>query len=197
MVDGNKIIIIFYFIYQVLRNACLSKSFKLCLILCYMKPWNDPSSHHFASRRNQSILNSRPNISLQTSQYTKWPFIKLLSLNNLIWLTIIIISIQYKFPWSYSFLVHNSKSKKSIKNTCGQLWTRILNNRRERKVNGRRKWQSDKLSPKMGLMKYFVCVKKKLKRTKVVCISNKWICYQILKDILMIEIIIHGSFDSV
>ena len=39
-------------------------------------------------------------------------------MNNLIWLTIIIISIQYKFPWSYSFLVHNSKSKKSIKNTC-------------------------------------------------------------------------------
>ena len=34
----------------------------------------------------------------------------------------------------------------------GQLWTRILNNRRERKVNGRRKWQSDKLRPKMGLI---------------------------------------------
>jgi hypothetical protein len=28
----------------------------------------------------------------------------------------------------------------------------ILNNRRERKVNGRRKGQSDKLSPKMGLI---------------------------------------------
>ena len=38
-------------------------------------------------------------------------FVRLLSLNNLIWLTIIIISLQYKFPWSYSFSVHNSESK--------------------------------------------------------------------------------------
>ena len=34
----------------------------------------------------------------------------------------------------------------------GQLWTRILNNRMEQKDNGRRKWQSDKLRPKMGLI---------------------------------------------
>ena len=27
------------------------QSLKLCLILCYMKPWNGPRSHHFASRQ--------------------------------------------------------------------------------------------------------------------------------------------------
>ena len=36
------------------RNFSLSKSFKLCLILCYMKPWNGPRSHHFASRQKKS-----------------------------------------------------------------------------------------------------------------------------------------------
>jgi hypothetical protein len=39
------------------------------------------------------------------------PFVRLLSLNNLIWLTITIMSPQYKFSRSYSFSVHNSESK--------------------------------------------------------------------------------------
>jgi len=37
--------------WTIVINSCLSKSLKLCLILCYMKPWNCPRSHHFASRR--------------------------------------------------------------------------------------------------------------------------------------------------
>ena len=35
--------------WTILRNSCLSKSLKLCLILYYMKPWNGLRSHHFAS----------------------------------------------------------------------------------------------------------------------------------------------------
>jgi hypothetical protein len=56
---------------------------------------------------------------------------------------------------------------------------------------------SDVNDTQWSIIKYFVCVKKKLKRTKGICISNKLICCQIFIDISMIEIIIHGSFDSV